>query len=257
MKHKVCLFTLAFFAVLLIPVDSYSLIQDQNTTNAIFENSDYIASTVSSDQTEQITETSKQSKEKKRNKVEINDTFYYSLLINIAAVIILVVLIYFPSSRKQEVLFTFILFNIAIFLLTFLLNEIKISMGAAFGLFAVFSMLRYRTEGISMKDMTYLFIVIALGLINAIQLQYDEMLIINSIIVIVTFILDGNVIIRRQYTKKINYENIDFIKPEMYEEMIHDLRKRTGLDIYRAVVRRIDLLKDTANVEVFYRIQKK
>lgn len=192
-------------------------------------------------------------KDKKKDKIDLNDNFFYSLLINILALIILIGLIYYPSSKRFDILFTFILFNIAIFLLTFLLNEIKISMGAAFGLFAVFSMLRYRTEGISMKDMTYLFLVIAMGLMNAIGLEYHEMAIINGIIILITFILDGNIIFKKKYTKKVLYENIELIKPEFYNQMLEDLRKRTGLDIYKAQVLKIDFLKDAAYLEIFYR----
>jgi hypothetical protein len=137
-------------------------------------------------------------------------------------------------------------------MLTFVLNQVKISMGAAFGLFAVFSMLRYRTEGISMKDMTYLFIVIGIGLISAIQLEIYELAIINGIIVFCTFLLDSNTIFKRELTKNIQYENIEMIRPENQEKLIADLRTRTGLNIHRVSVNRIDFLKDTAVIKIYY-----
>ncbi|PKP23016.1 MAG: hypothetical protein CVU05_01485, partial [Bacteroidetes bacterium HGW-Bacteroidetes-21] len=113
------------------------------------------------DQTEQVDSKEKKEKKKKeKDVVKINANFFISIGMNLAAVLIIILLIYYPNNKKMDYIFTFVLFNIIIFLLTYVLNEVKISMGAAFGLFAVFSMLRYRTAGISMKDMTYLFIFI-------------------------------------------------------------------------------------------------
>ena len=100
---------------------------------------------------------------------KLSDKFFLRLLIDILAMTVLVRLIYFRIYRKKDYLFTFYLFNIIIYIITYLLNKVDLSMGAAFGLFAVFSMLRYRTEGISTKEMTYLFIVIAMGLICAVS----------------------------------------------------------------------------------------
>jgi hypothetical protein len=198
----------------------------------------------------------KKDKKAKKETIQITDSFYWSLLINLVAVLILIVGIYYPNYRKQEVFFTYFLFNISIFLLTFLLNEVKISLGAAFGLFAVFSMLRYRTEGISMKDMTYLFIVIAMGLIAAVKLENTELMIIDGIILVTTFILEGNILLKREHSKRIRYENIELIKPENQNELISDLEKRTGLIIHKINIKKIDFLKDIASIEVFYYPQK-
>jgi len=192
-----------------------------------------------------------------KDEVEINSTFFISLLINIITIVIIVRFIYYPNYHKQDVFFTYFLFNIAIFLLTFLLNKVKISMGAAFGLFAVFSMLRYRTEGISMKDMTYLFIVISIGLISAIQLEFWQLGIINGLMIAFTFILDGNVFLKREYSKIINYENIELIKTERHPELIEDLKQRTGLEIHRISIAKIDFLRDMAVLNVYYYIPKK
>lgn len=222
-----------------------------------------VTATAQNNESEQITETiniekksdSKKSKDRKeKDLIEINDSFLISLAINTAAILILILLIYYPNYRKPDYIFTFVLFNIIIFLLTFVLNEVKISMGAAFGLFAVFSMLRYRTAGISMKDMTYLFIFIGIGLISAIQLEYSELGIILGIIIIFTFIMDGNIFFRREFSKSIQYERIELIKPEYEAELIEDLRKRTGLKIHRISVGGIDFLKDTAKIKVYYHV---
>lgn len=196
------------------------------------------------------------SKDKKKDKtkdvIEITDNFFYSLAIDMASVALILLLIYYPNYRKMEFIFTYIMFNLVIFLLTFVLNEVKISMGAAFGLFAVFSMLRYRTEGISMKDMTYLFIFIGMGLIGAIQLEYYELGIIYGIIIVVTYVMDGNLIIRREFSKAVQYENIELIKPENREALMADLKKRTGLDIRRITINKVDFLRDTAVIRIYY-----
>lgn len=194
-------------------------------------------------------------KEKEKNKekdvVEINMAFLWNLLIDIATMLLIICIIYYPKNRQMESIFTFIMFNLVIFMLTFVLNKVKISMGAAFGLFAVFSMLRYRTEGISIKDMTYLFIFIALGLISSIQLELYELGIINGTIFIFTYLLDGNLFFR-EHSKRIEYENIELIKPENFQLLLDDVKKRTGLNVHHIIIEEINFLKDTANIKIYY-----
>jgi len=124
--------------------------------------------------------------------------------------------------------------------------------GTAFGLFAVFSMLRYRTAGISIKDMTYLFIFIAVGLISAIQLDYYKLAVIQGVLLIATWLLDGNFIIKREFSKSIRYKNIELIIPEKHPELIEDLKNRTGLKIHRISIEKIDFRRNTATIEVYY-----
>ncbi|MGE5382899.1 MAG: DUF4956 domain-containing protein [Omnitrophica WOR_2 bacterium] len=184
--------------------------------------------------------------------VSINNRFIFTLIIDLSMVLLIILLIYYPNYKKLDTIFTFIVFNVVIFLLTFVLNKVKISMGAAFGLFAVFSMLRYRTEGIDMKDMTYLFVFIALGLISGIQLDIDVLLIICAIIFVITILLDSNLILKREYCQIIQYEKIEMMKPALRKELIEELRDRTGLNIHRISIRQLDYLKDTANIKVYY-----
>lgn len=189
---------------------------------------------------------------------KLSDKFFIRLLIDIVAMLILVRFIYFRNYKKKDYLFTFFLFNIIIFIITYLLNKVDMSMGAAFGLFAVFSMLRYRTEGISTKDMTYLFIAIAMGLICAVsKATYFELGIINLILITFTYALDGNWLVRNELVKNIQYENIEMIKPENYEGLLQDLRNRTGLNIHHVSVNKIDFLKDVAVVKIYYYDDKK
>src|SRR5688572_23918428 len=179
--------------------------------------------------------------------------FFLRIGIDLASVLILIRFIYFPMYRSRENVFTFFIFNVIIFLITFLLNKVEMSMGAAFGLFAVFSMLRYRTEDISIKDMTYLFLVIAMGLINAVSKgNWDELTLLSLIIIVVTYLLESSVLMKKEVSKIVMYENIELIKPENKQLLIEDLEKRMGIKINQVVIGRIDFLRDAAQLHVYY-----
>lgn len=179
--------------------------------------------------------------------------FLIRLAINLVSCIVLIRFIYYPIYRNREYFFTFIIFNQLIFLITILLNKVEMSMGAAFGLFAVFSMLRYRTEGLSMKDMTYLFLVISLGLINAVGAgKWWEIILLDMAIIGITYLLESNLLMKKEHSKIIQYENIELIKPGRQEELKLDLESRTGLKINRIDINSIDFLKDTALITVHY-----
>ncbi len=181
------------------------------------------------------------------------EEIYIRLAIDFVSVFILLRLIYYPNYKKMEFFFTFFIFNLTIFFITFLLNTVDISIGAAFGLFAVFSMLRYRTEGISMKDMTYLFLFIAIGMITAIlKGSWGELMLFNSLILGFTYVLESNFLLKKELSKTILYENIEMIKPENHPALVEDLRKRTGLKIHRISIDKIDFLKDKAVIQAYY-----
>jgi hypothetical protein len=248
--------TLVFILIFTIvsSVGSFTIAQEATSTS---QENNSLTEVVSSTTENVVVKEKKKKKDKDENKkdkneVRIGESFYYNLLIDLLTVIIIVIFIHYRNYRKKNTLFTYFLFNISIFLLTFLLNEVKMSMGAAFGLFAVFSMLRYRTEGISTKDMTYLFIVIAIGLISAIRLEYYELGIINGILIVATFLLDGNVLIKREFSKRVKYEKIEMIKPENHQALIEDLIERTGLNIHRIAIKGVDYLRDVANIDIFF-----
>ena len=184
----------------------------------------------------------------------------WRLLIDMLSVIILIRFIYYPIYKHKELFFTFFIFNLIIFLITFLLNKIELSMGAAFGLFAVFSMLRYRTEDISIKDMTYLFLTIALGLISAVVKvkntddSYENcfLICINGIVLLITYLLESSVLMKKESMQQLVYENIENIKPEKREELLADLKARTGINIHRLSIHKIDFLKDSAVIKIYY-----
>ena len=184
---------------------------------------------------------------------KLNDKFFIRLLIDVVAMIVLIRFVYFPIYKKKDFFFTFFMFNIIIFILTYLLNKVDISMGAAFGLFAVFSLLRYRTENISTKAMTYLFITIALGLITSVSKgTYFEVILINVIVIAFIFALDGNLLLKNELVQFIQYENIENIRPENHALLLEDMKKRTGLNIHKITVSKVDFLRDTAVIKIYY-----
>jgi hypothetical protein len=186
--------------------------------------------------------------------------FSFRFLIDIVSVFILIRLVYYRVYKRSDLFFTFFIFNIIIFLICFLLNKVELSMGAAFGLFAVFSMLRYRTEDISIKDMSYLFLVIAIGLIAAVTkvkdtsdaYEYLFLGLINLIIIGVAFVFETSIFFKKEAVKIINYENIELIKTDKHAELMDDLKNRTGLNIHRLSIGKIDFLKDSAQIKIYY-----
>jgi hypothetical protein len=184
---------------------------------------------------------------------KLGPKFFIRLTIDFVSVFILIRFLYFPIYKNRENFFTLFIFNLIIFLITFILNKSDMSMGAAFGLFAVFSMLRYRTEGITSKDMTYLFLVIAMGLITALSKgSWIELSFINVLILVFTFALETTFFMKKEISKTIQYENIEMIKPEHRDALIADLQNRMGININRLVIGKIDFLKDTAIIRVYF-----
>lgn len=182
------------------------------------------------------------------------------LLIDLVSTYVLMQFIYFRFYKNKDLLFTYFVFNIVIFTISFLLNRVEISMGAAFGLFAVFSMLRYKTEEISIKDMTYLFLTIAIGIVSAVTrlkgvedlYEYLFLIAIITAMILVALMLESNWFMKQELFKTIYYEKIELIHPRRYDEFLEDLRSRTGIDIHRAEVQKIDFLRDTAQVKIYF-----
>ncbi|HRF82055.1 MAG TPA: DUF4956 domain-containing protein [Flavobacteriales bacterium] len=157
--------------------------------------------------------------------------------------------------RKKDYLFTYFLFNTLIFFLCVLLNSVKLSIGFAFGLFAIFGVLRYRTEQISIKDMTYLFATISVAVINALaskKVSLSELLFTDGMILVMTYALEHVWLTRHEAVKLLIYERIDLIKPQNRVPLFEDLYQRLGVKVSRVEIGKIDLLKDTAELKVYY-----
>jgi hypothetical protein len=179
--------------------------------------------------------------------------FIARLAIDFATVLILTRGIYYRRYGRGDLFLTFFGFNLVIFLVAFSLNRVEMTMGAAFGLFAVFSMLRYRTEDISATDMTYLFLVIALGLLMAVSGDGLAILfVIAGLVLGLVLLLEGDWLVRRELAQDVWYDDLTLIAPARRSELIAVLRERTGLEIHRVEVRQIDLLKDAARLVVYF-----
>lgn len=188
----------------------------------------------------------------KKEMVYIRPSFFYGLLIDLLFVAAIILFIYYPIYKKNDTIFTFVLFNITVYLLIYFLNGIKLSTGAAFGLFAVFSMLRYRTEGISMRDMTYLFAFIAMALISGIQLPIRDLLISNAIIFILIYLFDSGRILKRQFSKGITISEVELTHTDKKEELLNLLKEMTGLNIDKAITQKINYKNQTADIKIYY-----
>jgi len=189
------------------------------------------------------------------DKTIFTEYFGFRLLINAVSMIILIRLIYFKVYNRKDLFTPFFLLNFIIFLLAYMLKVSGgfDSIGSAFGLLAAFSLLRFRTRSLSMKDMTYLFIVMTVGLINSVMAGgYFEILAVNGIIIAAVFATDGNVLMRDEKAKTIEIESLQYIKPEHRKLLVEDLKARTGLDIQKITIEYIDFVRNRATITIYY-----
>ena len=187
-----------------------------------------------------------------------DDDFYKLLIrfaINILFLTVIIRCLYYPKSQRKDYLFTYCLIGTITFFLCFALAKLKIGTGMGLGLFAIFGIIRYRTDAIEIKEMTYLFLVIGLSVINSLaskKISIIEIGAINTFAVLITFLLEFVFLLKHETRKSITYEKIDLIVPDKYEEMKADMELRTGLQINRFEVGKIDFLNDTAQVKIFF-----
>lgn len=180
----------------------------------------------------------------------------FKFALNFFFLFVTVRFIFYRNNRDKDYLFTFIIFNIITFFICVLFRKTNMQMGFAFGLFAVFGIIRYRTETIPFKEMTYLFIVIGLAMINALtskKISHVEVLFVDIVIVLTTYGIETIWFNNHERSKVVVYEKIDMIKPEKEQELIEDLRGRTGLDVFKVSIGNVDFLKDVAEVKIYYK----
>ena len=176
--------------------------------------------------------------------------------LNMAVILILVRWLYYSTTRRKDYLFTYILISSLIFLLCYLLAGVKLQIGFALGLFAIFGIIRYRTSSIPIKEMTYLFLIIGVSIINSLadtKSSVSDVLFTNFVIILITFCLEKIWLQKQELSSTVLYEKIDLIKPERRNDMIIDLQERTGINkINRIEIGKIDFLRDTCTVRIFY-----
>jgi hypothetical protein len=180
----------------------------------------------------------------------------FRFLLNFGVMLILIRWLYYSTAKRKDYLFTFMMISSIIFLLCYLLNNVKLELGFALGLFAIFGIIRYRTDAMPIKEMTYLFVVIGISVINALankKSSIAEISLTNLIIVLIAIAYEKVFLLKHESAKIINYDKINLILPECYSEMIDDLKKRTGIkNITHVEVGKIDLLRDTCRLKIYY-----
>mgnify|MGYP001431765274 FL=1 len=179
---------------------------------------------------------------------------------NLFIAFVIIKLIYHRDYKGNDFVFTYFMFNTLIFFFAYILGNLDINMAFGFGLFAVFAILRYRTDPIPIKEMTYLFIVITIGVINALstnQVVFEELIFANVAIVVMTFFLEkywvSNLVVKDYRIKTIVYNDMDMIKPENHQKLLDDVVKKTGLQIIDCKVGRINFLENWANIKIYYK----
>jgi hypothetical protein len=181
--------------------------------------------------------------------------FLIGFAFNLLIAFVLVRFIYYPSTHNKRYVFTFMAFNTVIYFVLSFLTSIELSIGAGFGLFAIFTILRYRTDPLPVREMTYLFIVVALPVMNSVSADstlWPQLLAANTAVLIIMFILEKGWGFRYETSKQIVYEKIELIRPDRYAELKADLEDRTGLSIKKITLGKVNFLKDTANISIYY-----
>jgi hypothetical protein len=182
--------------------------------------------------------------------------FVLRFLLNTGVMMILVRWLYYSSTRRKDYLFTFFLISGVIFLLCYLLENVKLQIGFALGLFAIFGIIRYRTNSIPIKEMTYLFLVIGISVINALtstKTSLADLLFTNFVLVFMTYSMEKLWLLKHESSKTIVYEKLDLIKPENYQRLIDDIYERTGITkIKRVESDKIDFLRESCTLKIYY-----
>lgn len=181
--------------------------------------------------------------------------FFFNFLITI----ILIRFLYYPHSKRKDFFFIFMIFSTVVFILCFMLGKVSVQLGFALGLFAIFGILRYRTDTIPIKEMTYLFVMVGISVVNSLSdksVSWSELIFANFAVVAITWYLERIWMKKKEDFMDIRYEKIELIQPSRHGELLEDLKKRTGLDVYRFSIDRINFLRDTARIRIFYRHEK-
>ena len=168
--------------------------------------------------------------------------------------------LYYAKSQRRDFYFTFMLISVAIFLLVFFMIFVlddmkgKTGIGIGIGLFGIFSIMRYRTDSMPVREMTYLFVIVAMAVINALAvvISYQELLVTNAVMALLVWLCEINPLMKRTSTKLIQYDRIELVKPENRDVLLNDLRNRTGLDIVDVEVGGMDFLRDMAMLRITY-----
>ena len=187
-----------------------------------------------------------------------DDDFFkmvFRFFLNTIFLTIIIQWLYYKSVKKRDYLFTYYMIGVIVFFLCFTLKKYELDIGMALGLFAIFGIIRYRTNPVPIKEMTYLFVIIGVSVINSLanqKMSYAEIIGANIIIVSTIYIIERIWFRENTLSKNIIYDKIENIKPEMHDLLILDLEERTGLKITEVEIGKIDFLKDTTSIKIKY-----
>ena len=189
--------------------------------------------------------------------INVNDftELLVRFLFNTAIILIIVHFMYARYSKRKDYYFSYIAIGVVVFLLCFLLSSVKLELGFALGLFAIFGIIRYRTDAIPIKEMTYLFIVIGISVMNALsnkKVSYAELVITNSAIVFGLWLIEKRLKLKQQNSLILIYENIENLHLMKRKELLTDIVNRTGIKVKRFEIQKIDFLKDIAEITLYY-----
>lgn len=178
----------------------------------------------------------------------------WRFVFNCIVVGVIIHLFYYPKSRRRDYYFTFSLIAVSVFLLIILMGGVKMKVGFALGIFAIFGIIRYRTESVPIREMTYLFVIIAISVINAlaVQLSIAELLMANVLFILSVWLLESERWLKHVSCKLVLYDKIQLITPDKREELIDDLRKRIGIDVNKVEIGHVDFLRDAVFIKVYY-----
>ena len=178
--------------------------------------------------------------------------FFFNLIVGL----VIVRGFYYRKSRRREYLVTLLIFSATMFLLIYCMGNVKLQIGLTLGLFAIFGMIRYRTETIPVREMTYLFVIIGISVINglALELSYTELFAANIFIILLLWVLDGRKCARLVSVKIVQYDRIELITPQRRSELVKDLEDRLGVKVLSVEIGGVDFLKDSAIVKVHYEV---
>ncbi len=191
--------------------------------------------------------------------INVSDFSELFLRFSLNALVLFVILqfIYIKNSRRRDFYFSYMAVGVVVFMLCFLLNSVKLELGFALGLFAIFGIIRYRTDAIPIKEMTYLFIIIGVAVMNALankKVSYAELLFTNMVIIGGLYALERHFKLKQEGSVSIVYENISNIHSDNYELLLHDLIEKTGINIEHFEIEKIDYLRDVANIKIYFHV---
>jgi len=177
------------------------------------------------------------------------------LLLNLTVTGIIIFVLYYRKTYRKDYMITFSLISLTVFLLVIMLDNVTLQLGFALGLFAIFGIIRYRTIVIPTKEMTYLFVLIGISIINAltdIKVNYPELIFANMLFLFFVWFFESRFIKKRVSARTVIYDNIKLIRAGMEAELKKDLEERLGINITKIEIESVDLLKDSATLTVSY-----